>query len=85
MSTSNKQNPTVHGGGIKMTPSAIAAQLEFLAGRLRNGCHNHGCQIKAPTGQATNGPCQCSPRNFASQLMGLALECEQNGTRWEKR
>ena len=30
--------------------------------RLAEGCRNHGCRIKAPTGQATNGPCRCLDR-----------------------
>lgn len=67
-----------------MTPSAVASQLEFLANRLRHGCGNAGCVVKQPEGLHTNGCCNCQPKNYASQLMGLAIECEQMGSKWEE-
>lgn len=65
-----------------MTPDAIAAQLEYLANRLRVGCGNAGCQVAPPTGMHTNGACRCEPTSFARQLMGLAIECERHGSTW---
>lgn len=65
-----------------MTADAIASQLEYLAHRLRFGCGNAGCQISPPEGIPANGACRCEPKNFARQLMGLAIECEHHGSRW---
>lgn len=31
----------------------------WFIGISENGCHNHGCLVKSPIGQATNGPCTC--------------------------
>jgi hypothetical protein len=67
-----------------MTPSSIASQLEYLARRLRHGCGNAGCQIKPPEGLHTNSACHCQPTKFASQFLGLWLECEEQGREWEK-
>ena len=67
-----------------MTPEAIAAQLEYLAKRLRHGCGDGSCQSKRPEGMHTNSSCVCEPIRFASQLMGLSLECEEQGRRWNK-
>lgn len=67
-----------------MTPDAIAAQLEYLAKRLRCGCGNAGCQVHEPVGLHTNGACNCQPTNYAKQLMGLVIECEQQGHFWAK-
>jgi hypothetical protein len=36
-------------------------ELEAIVLRLKEGCHNHGCCIKEPIGQATNGGCLCTP------------------------
>lgn len=67
-----------------MTHSALASQLEFLARRLRNGCGNGDCIVKRPEGMRTNGACNCAPRNYSSQLLGLSLECESMGLVWDR-
>lgn len=67
-----------------MTPDAIADQLEWLVNRLRHGCGNTGCKIKEPAGMHTNGSCTCQPKGFASQLIGLAIECERHGKAWQQ-
>ena len=67
-----------------MSPNAVANQLAFLAYRLRNGCGNAGCQVKEPTGMHANGSCTCQPSNYAKQLLGLALDCEEQGSSWRK-
>lgn len=68
-----------------MTDDALATHLEFLAARLRNGCGNGGCVVKRPTGMHTNGSCNCQPIKYASQFIGLAIECERMGMKWETK
>ena len=55
----------------------IAIELRSVERQMIRGCFNHGCRIVKPTGQATNGPCQCSPRNFARALLDIAARVEQ--------
>lgn len=68
-----------------MTCAAIREQTAYLAKRLTFGCGNHGCIINPPKGQGTNMICKCTPKNFASQFMGLAIECEKMGNEWEEK
>lgn len=54
------------------------AELESERDRLRdaleriaNGCGNHGCKVKSPTGWATNGPCHCG--RYSGEIARAAL------------
>jgi hypothetical protein len=58
-----------------MTPITIATQLEYLAKRLRSSCGNAADPL---------WKYQPSPCDFARQLMGLAIECEEQGDLWTK-
>jgi hypothetical protein len=50
----------------------VLADLECIVRFYRDGCGNHGCRVKKPTGQATNGPCLCKPRLIARALRDAA-------------
>lgn len=47
--------------------------------RMNWGCGNHGCRIAKPKGQATNGSCQCSPKQFIRDLLDVAEMIERGG------
>lgn len=55
-----------------MRRETLILQLEHMVDQLKNGCGNHGCIIKRPSGQATNGACKCASRNIATKLQRLA-------------
>lgn len=57
--------------------------ISTMNGRLENGCGNHGCRIKQPGGQGTNGACRCSVRDFSKELW-WCLEQMDGQTQWEK-
>ena len=48
------------------------AQLEADLSGLTSGCQSHGCRIRKPSGQATNGPCQCI-FNLQDYVLNAAL------------
>lgn len=50
----------------------VIRELGEICERLRTGCQNHGCCIKSPVGQATNGPCRCTRREIARRLTDIA-------------
>lgn len=50
----------------------IVERLQIIVNRMKNGCRNHGCIIKAPTGMATNGACRCGARSVARELQDIA-------------
>jgi len=59
--------------------------IDDIQFRLANGCGNHGCQIKQPTGMGTNSSCRCNPSVFAEELFYIGLELERyNRSRWGK-
>jgi len=65
----------------------LQQDVERLANRLKNGCRNHGCVIKEPTGMATNGGCKCTPRQVLNDLIDLACIIERmdnRGASWTK-
>ncbi len=41
---------------------------------LRDGCGAHGCVIKKPTGQGTNGGCMCKPSVLRAKVRELRKE-----------
>ena len=49
----------------------LREELQDLCRQLEHGCGNHGCRIKNPTGQGTNGGCTCSPRVIDRRLRRL--------------
>lgn len=53
-------------------PEWLVRQLRYLIDRMENGCRNHGCEIKAPVGMATNGACRCGERYVARELKDIA-------------
>jgi hypothetical protein len=55
----------------------VAWHIEVLHLRMSQGCGNHGCRIKRPSGMATNGPCLCTPAGFARDLRDLAERLER--------
>jgi hypothetical protein len=67
-----------------MTPLELAVEVERVSYRLRFGCGNGGCQIKEPTGMHTNAGCDCSPLTFSRRLLALAVQCEEQGHKWDK-
>ena len=59
-----------------MTLTEFQKHLNRLNHWAQNGCGNHGCIIKPPTGMGTNAMCQCYPYEFSEILLSLALEIE---------
>jgi hypothetical protein len=65
----------------------LQQDVERLANRLKNGCRNHGCVIKEPTGMATNGGCKCTPRQVMDEMLNLTCAIERmnnRGASWNK-
>jgi hypothetical protein len=69
-----------------LTLKTFQDQMEKLNRWAQHGCMDGGCQIERPTGQHTNGGCNCTPRHFSLALLDLACELEKTGryARWPK-
>ena len=65
-----------------MKRSDLHHKLTALAKQLIDGCGNHGCVIKAPTGMATNGPCNCRPRTVGRYMFHISSALQELST-WE--
>lgn len=52
--------------------SDVATMLWAIQRRMIRGCGNHGCKIGKIEGMATNGPCRCTPKDFARELRDIA-------------
>ncbi len=52
----------------KTKPAGGASRLEPIVGR---GCGNHGCYIRQPTGQGTNGPCACDKFALRREILRM--------------
>jgi len=55
----------------------FALELWAIQRQMIRGCGNHGCRIKKPVGMATNGPCHCTARYFARDLLDIACRIEK--------
>jgi hypothetical protein len=56
-----------------------------LHNQLLNGCGNHGCVIKQPTGIGTNAICRCRPDQIARDLKKLSQAVDRAGLSWKKQ
>lgn len=56
--------------------------IENLNRQVQNGCGNHGCIIKKPSGMATNGGCTCSPRQISRYLRFIADAVDRADPLW---
>jgi hypothetical protein len=50
----------------------VTLMLWSIQLRMESGCGNHGCRIRKGEGMATNGPCRCTAKSFASELRDIA-------------
>lgn len=61
-----------------LTLTEFTELIDSIHHRLHNGCGNHSCVVKKPTGQATNGACRCTPMSFARDIKFIANELPIN-------
>jgi hypothetical protein len=66
------------------TLEKLKAEVERLDERLFYGCGNHGCRVNPPTGLATNGACNCTPKEFSMVLLEIAIRLDQMGPGWKR-
>jgi hypothetical protein len=72
---------------VKYKLQDLQQDVERLAFQLENGCGNHGCVIKSPTGMAPNGGCKCTPRQIKTKLVNLTAVIDRmnnKGALWDK-
>lgn len=58
----------------------ICHELAGIGSALIFGCGNHGCVIKKPTGQGTNGSCACTRNKIAGRLQAIVRDIENGST-----